>query len=37
MKYLTVQHVLRIHARTIEEFGGDPTVRDLGLLECSLT
>jgi death-on-curing protein len=32
MKYLNVEQVLRIHARSIEQFGGDPTVRDRGML-----
>jgi death on curing protein len=36
MKYLNVQHVLKIHARSIEQFGGDPAVRDLGLLESAV-
>jgi death on curing protein len=36
MKYLDVQQVLKIHARSIELFGGDPTVRDLGLLESAV-
>ncbi len=36
MKYLSVKQVLRIHARSIEQFGGDPTVRDLGMLESAV-
>jgi death-on-curing protein len=36
MKYLTITHVLRIHARSIEKFGGDPAIRDLGLLESAV-
>jgi death on curing protein len=36
MKYLTTQQVLRIHARSIELFGGDTGVRDLGLVESAL-
>jgi len=36
MKYLNVTQVLRIHARSIEQFGGDPTIRDLGLLESAV-
>ena len=36
MKYLNVTHVLRIHARSIEQFGGDPAIRDLGLLESAV-
>ena len=36
MKYHNVQQVLRIHSRSIEQFGGDLTVRDLGLLESAV-
>jgi death on curing protein len=36
MKYLNVTQVLRIHTRSIEQFGGDPTIRDLGLLETAV-
>jgi death-on-curing protein len=36
MKYLNVKHVLRIHARAIDQFGGDAGVRDRGLLESAL-
>ena len=36
MKYLNVQQVLKIHARSIELFGGDPAVRDLDLLESAV-
>jgi death-on-curing protein len=36
MKYLTVKQVLAIHARSIEQFGGDPTVRDRGMLESAV-
>jgi death-on-curing protein len=36
MRYLTVKQVLRIHARSIEQFGGDSTVRDLGMLESAV-
>jgi len=34
--FLTVEHILAIHDRVIEEFGGDPTVRDRGLLESAV-
>jgi death-on-curing protein len=34
--FLTVDHVLAIHRRMIEEFGGEPAVRDLGLLESAV-
>ena len=30
--FLAVEHVLAIHRRMAEEFGGDPEVRDSGLL-----
>ena len=30
--FLSVEIVLQIHARVVEEFGGDPGVRDRGLL-----
>jgi death on curing protein len=36
MKYLTVEQVLRIHARSIAQSGGDARVRDLGLLESAV-
>ncbi|HEY9009739.1 MAG TPA: type II toxin-antitoxin system death-on-curing family toxin [Devosia sp.] len=34
--YLTIDEVLRIHARLIEVFGGAKGVRDLGLIESAL-
>lgn len=34
--YLTIDEVLRIHARLLEAFGGAPGVRDLGLIESAL-
>jgi hypothetical protein len=36
MQYLTVQQVLRIQARSIEQFGGAGGVRDLGLIESKV-
>jgi death-on-curing protein len=36
MKYLNVKRVLRIHSRSIEQFGGDPALRDLGMLESAV-
>jgi death on curing protein len=36
MKYLNVTQVLRIHTRSIEQFGGDPAIRDLGMLESAV-
>lgn len=34
--FLTVEHVLAIHARMIAEFGGDPSIRDRGLLDSAI-
>lgn len=34
--FLSIGQVLAIHRRMIEEFGGDPTVRDAGLLESAI-
>lgn len=34
--FLSVEHVLAIHKRVVEEFGGDPAVRDGGLLESAV-
>jgi death on curing protein len=36
MKYLKTKQVLKIHFRVIEKFGGDPTVRDPGMLESAV-
>lgn len=36
MKYLKVDHVLRIHQRVIETSGGDATVLDLGLIDSAV-
>ena len=36
MKALSLEQVLRLHARLIERFGGETGVRDLGLLESAL-
>jgi death-on-curing protein len=36
MKYLTVEQVMRIHARSIAQFGGDAGVRDLGLIDSAV-
>ncbi|MBI2191226.1 MAG: type II toxin-antitoxin system death-on-curing family toxin [Planctomycetes bacterium] len=35
-RFLTVGHVLAIHCRLINEFGGITTVRDQGLLESAV-
>jgi death-on-curing protein len=37
MNYLTIEQVLRIHARSIAQSGGDPGVRDLALLESAVS
>lgn len=34
--FLTIEHVLAIHRRSIDEFGGDAAVRDPGLLESAV-
>lgn len=34
--FLTVEHALAIHRRTIKEFGGTPAIRDRGLLESAV-
>jgi death-on-curing protein len=36
VQFLTVDEVLAIHQRLIDEFGGPPGVRDLGMLESAL-
>ena len=36
MKHLSVKQVLAIHARSIEQFGGEPTIRDPGLLDSAV-
>jgi death on curing protein len=36
MKYLTLETILKIHERSLEEYGGDPGVRDQGLLESAV-
>ncbi|MEM1353462.1 MAG: type II toxin-antitoxin system death-on-curing family toxin [Planctomycetota bacterium] len=36
IRFVEVEEALRIHARQIKRFGGDPGVRDLGLLESAL-
>lgn len=34
--YLSAENVLEIHRRVIEEFGGDPGLRDRGMLESAV-
>jgi death-on-curing protein len=36
MKYPNLKQVLRIHTRVIDEFGGDPSLRDQGMLESAV-
>ena len=36
VQFLSVDEALRIHERVLEQFGGRPGVRDLGLLESAL-
>ena len=33
---LTIEHVLAVHSRMIEHFGGDPGIRDEGLLASAV-
>ncbi|MCB9916457.1 MAG: type II toxin-antitoxin system death-on-curing family toxin [Planctomycetes bacterium] len=35
--FLTVEHVLSLHRRLIESFGGDPGLRDRGMLESAVS
>lgn len=35
-EFLTLQAVLEIHSQEIERYGGNPEVRDLGLLESAI-
>ena len=35
-KFLSVESILLMHRRVIEEFGGDPGLRDRGLLESAV-
>ena len=34
--FLTVEEVLELHAFQVEQFGGDPGLRDMGLLESAI-
>lgn len=36
IRFLTVENVLRLHAQSIERFGGRDGVRDIGLLESAV-
>ena len=36
IRFLAVEHVIAIHRRMVEEFGGDPGLRDRGLLESAV-
>ena len=34
--FLTIEDVLAIHQKMIERYGGDPTIRDLGLIDSAV-
>lgn len=36
VQFLTAEQVLVIHQRMIERYGGDPTIRDIGLVESAV-
>jgi death-on-curing protein len=36
VRFLTMEQVLAIHRRMIEGYGGDPTIRDLGLIDSAV-
>ena len=36
VRFLSAEHVLAIHRRMIERYGGDPTIRDIGLIESAV-
>ena len=36
VRFLSLDEVLAIHERLVEQFGGPPDIRDLGLLESAL-
>jgi len=36
IRFVQIEEALRIHARQVDRFGGDPGVRDRGLLESAL-
>jgi len=36
MRHLTVKQVLRIHARAVQQFGDDPAVLDLGMIDSAV-
>jgi len=36
IQFVQIEEALRIHARQIKRFGGDPGIRDQGLLESAL-
>jgi death-on-curing protein len=36
VRFLTIVHNLVIHQKIIERYGGDPTIRDLGLIESAV-
>ncbi len=36
VRFLTVEQVLSIHREMIERYGGDPTLRDVGLIDSAV-
>jgi death-on-curing protein len=36
VRFLTIEQVLAIHQKMIERYGGDPTIRDLGLIDSAV-
>jgi death-on-curing protein len=36
VRFLTIEQVLAIHRKMIENYGGDPTIRDLGLIDSAV-
>lgn len=36
VQYLTLEQVLAIHQKMIERYGGDPTIRDVGLIDSAV-
>lgn len=36
VRFLTIEQVLAIHRKMVERYGGDPTIRDLGLIDSAV-
>ncbi len=36
IRFLTIEQVLTIHTKMIERYGGEPTLRDLGLIDSAV-